>query len=88
MDDEAEEYLEHLIFQAEALPGPTNATLGRVVHDAEATIPYRAHLVGIAGELLVGLRIGLDPANGSASLVRSRPPPRARRGGRGHPCGP
>ena len=46
MDDEAEEQLERLIFGAEALPGPTNATLGRVRHDPGATEPYRAHLVG------------------------------------------
>ena len=68
MDDEAEERLEHLIFQAEALPGPTNAGLGRVERDPSAVAPYRAHLVAIAGDLLRGLRIGLDAANGSASV--------------------
>jgi phosphoglucosamine mutase len=68
MDDEAEEQLERLIFGAEALPGPKNATLGRVMHDPGATGPYRAHLVAIAKETLAGLRIGVDAANGSASF--------------------
>ncbi|MGH2489017.1 MAG: phosphoglucosamine mutase, partial [Candidatus Limnocylindria bacterium] len=67
MDDEAEERLEHLIFQAEALPGPTNAGLGRIHHDPAAVGPYRDHLAAAAGALLSGLRIGLDAANGSAS---------------------
>jgi phosphoglucosamine mutase len=67
MDDEAEERLEHLIFQAEALPGPTNAGLGRIRHDPAAVAPYRDHLTRAAGELLAGLRIGVDAANGSAS---------------------
>ncbi len=67
MDDEAEERLEHLIFQAEALPGPTNAGLGRIRHDPVAVAPYRDHLMQAAGELLAGLRIGVDAANGSAS---------------------
>ena len=67
MDDEAEEQLEHLIFQAEALPGPTNAGLGRIRHDAGAVAPYREHLAGIAGDRLAGLRIGIDAANGAVS---------------------
>jgi phosphoglucosamine mutase len=67
MDDEAEERLEHLIFQAEALPGPTNAGLGRIRHEPAAVDPYRDHLTAAAGELLSGLRIGVDAANGSAS---------------------
>jgi phosphoglucosamine mutase len=67
MDDEAEEQLEHLIFQAEALPGPTNAGLGRVQRDPEAVATYRQHLVDAAGDLLRGLRIGVDAAHGSVS---------------------
>jgi phosphoglucosamine mutase len=67
MDDEAEERLEHLIFQAEALPGPTNAGLGRVRHDPTAVGGYRAHLATAAGDHLAGLRIGVDAAHGSAS---------------------
>jgi len=68
MDDEAEERLEHLILQAEALPRPTNAGLGRIQHDPAAVGVYRDHLVGAAGQLLSGLRIGVDAANGSASV--------------------
>ncbi|MEX0629058.1 MAG: phosphoglucosamine mutase [Chloroflexota bacterium] len=67
MDDEAEERLEHLIFQAEALPGPTNAGLGRIHRDQAAVNVYRDHLAAAAGDLLSGLRIGVDAANGSAS---------------------
>jgi phosphoglucosamine mutase len=68
MDDEAEERLEHLIFQAEALPGPTNAGLGRIHRDPAAVNVYRDHLAAAAGNLLSGLRIGVDAANGSASI--------------------
>lgn len=67
MDDEAEERLEHLIFQAEALPGPTNAGLGRIRRDPAAISAYRTHLAAAAGDLLAGLRIGIDAANGAAS---------------------
>lgn len=68
MDDEAEERLEHLIFQADALPGPTNAGLGRIHRDQAAVNVYRDHLAAAAGNLLSGLRIGVDAANGSASI--------------------
>jgi len=67
MDDEAEERLEHLIFQAESLPGPTNAGLGRIRRDSTAVAAYREHLAAAAGTLFEGLRIGVDAANGSAS---------------------
>ena len=69
MDDEAEERLEHLIFQAESLPGPTNAGLGRVSRDPAAVAGYRSHLAAAAGDLFGGLRVGLDAANGSASVI-------------------
>jgi phosphoglucosamine mutase len=69
IDDEAEEELERLIFQAESLPGRTNASLGRVVHDETPVEAYRAFLRSAAGTALEGLRIGLDCANGSASEI-------------------
>lgn len=69
VDDEAEERLERLIFQAEALPGPRNAELGRIWQDASPVTAYRQHLVAAAGEAFAGLRIGLDCANGSASVI-------------------
>lgn len=69
VDDEAEEELERLIFQAESLPGRRNATLGRVVHDGSAIELYRDHLREAAGDLLAGMRIAIDCANGSASAI-------------------
>jgi phosphoglucosamine mutase len=69
VDDEAEERLEHLVFRAESLPGPTNAGLGRVHRDPTAVASYRAHLADAAGDLFAGLRVGFDGANGSASAI-------------------
>ncbi|HEX3219789.1 MAG TPA: phosphoglucosamine mutase [Candidatus Limnocylindria bacterium] len=69
VDDEVEDELERLIFQAEALPGKPNAALGRVVRDADSVRAYVDHLVAEAGDALAGLRIGLDCANGSASVI-------------------
>ncbi|MDP9270822.1 MAG: phosphoglucosamine mutase [Chloroflexota bacterium] len=69
VDDEAEERLERLIFQAEALPGPRNARLGRIDSDPEPIARYRDHLVSAAGDAFGGLRIGIDCANGSASAI-------------------
>jgi phosphoglucosamine mutase len=69
VDDEVEEQLERLIFQAEALPGRRNAELGRVRRDAGGVAAYRAHLEAAAGDALRGLRIAVDCANGSASAV-------------------
>lgn len=69
VDDEAEEELERLIFQAEALPGRQNGELGRVIRDASAVEAYREHLRAAAGDALHGMRIAIDCANGSASAV-------------------
>ena len=69
IDDEAEEELERLILRAESLPGGTNAGLGRIVRDDSWIERYRDHLRTAAGEALAGLRIGLDCANGSASVI-------------------
>jgi phosphoglucosamine mutase len=69
VDDEVEDQLERLIFQAEALPGRRNPELGRLAGDPAAVAGYRAHLVKAAGDVLDGLRIGLDCANGSASVI-------------------
>jgi phosphoglucosamine mutase len=69
VDDEAEEILERLIFAAEALPGRHNDELGRVRRDAAPVAAYREHLAAAAGDALRGLRIVLDCANGSASVV-------------------
>jgi phosphoglucosamine mutase len=69
VDDEVEEQLEHLLFQAEALPRRPNAELGRITHDGSAIAAYRDALVAEAGDALQGMRIGIDCANGSASVI-------------------
>jgi phosphoglucosamine mutase len=69
IDDEAEDQLEHLIFQAESLPGRANDQLGRVRRDEMGIRAYRDHLLAAAGDAVAGLRIGLDCANGSASAI-------------------
>jgi len=69
IDDEVEDQLERLIFQAEALPGRGNAELGRILRDPAPVDGYRRHLVEAAGEALRGLRVGIDCANGSASAI-------------------
>jgi phosphoglucosamine mutase len=69
IDDEVEEELERLIFQAESLPGRTNAEIGRITRDAAPIVAYRAALLAEAGDALRGMRIGIDCANGSASAI-------------------
>jgi phosphoglucosamine mutase len=69
VDDEVEEQLERLIFQAEALPGRGNAALGRIRRDQSAVEAYRRHLAEAAGDGLRGLRIAIDCAHGSASVI-------------------
>ena len=69
IDDEVEEELERLIFQAESLAGQTNAGIGRITHDNEPVARYRASLVAVAGDALRGMRIGIDCANGSAAML-------------------
>jgi phosphoglucosamine mutase len=69
IDDEVEEELERLIFQAESLPGASNRLIGRITHDIGPIAAYRASLVAEAGDTLRGMRIGIDCANGSASAI-------------------
>ena len=69
IDDEVEEELERLIFQAESLPGASNRLIGRITHDIGPIAAYRASLVAEAGDVLRGMRIGIDCANGSASAI-------------------
>jgi phosphoglucosamine mutase len=69
VDDEAEDQLEHLIFQAESLARPPNAELGTITRDGSPIDAYRAHLAEAAGEAFSGLRVGIDCANGSASVI-------------------
>jgi phosphoglucosamine mutase len=69
VDDEVEEQLERLIFEADALPGRANAELGRIRRDAAEIDAYAGHLVEAAGDALGGLRVGIDCANGSAAAI-------------------
>jgi len=69
IDDEVEEALERLLFQAESLPGMRNAQIGRITRDTRPIDDYRAALAAEAGDILRGMRIGIDCANGSASAI-------------------
>jgi phosphoglucosamine mutase len=70
IDDALEEELERLILNPETLPQPGNVQPGTVRFDpGPAVSAYRRHLLEVAGEALRGLRIGLDCANGSASVI-------------------
>jgi phosphoglucosamine mutase len=69
IDDEVEEELERLLFQAESLHGMRNGQIGRVRHETEPVAAYRASLVAQGGEALRGMRIAIDCANGSASVI-------------------
>jgi phosphoglucosamine mutase len=69
IDDEVEERLERLIFQADALPGRRNEELGVASRDPLAVASYHEHLRAAAGDALRGLRLAIDCANGSASVT-------------------
>jgi phosphoglucosamine mutase len=69
IDDEVEEEIERLLFQAEALPGMPNRQLGRITRDSAPVDAYRAALAAEAGDVLRGRRIGIDCAYGSASVI-------------------
>jgi phosphoglucosamine mutase len=69
IDDEVEEELEHLLFQAESLPSMPNGQIGRITQETAPVATYRASLLAEAGDLLQGMRIGIDCANGSASAI-------------------
>jgi phosphoglucosamine mutase len=69
VDDEAEDQLERLIFQAESLARPANGDVGTIARDSSAVDAYRAHLADAAGNVFRGLRVAIDCANGSASVI-------------------
>jgi len=69
VDDEAEDQLERLIFQAESLARPANGDVGTIARDSSAVDAYRAHLAEAAGDAFRGLRVAIDCANGSASVI-------------------
>jgi len=69
LDDTAEDELEAIILQADELPSPGNAGLGREVDARGALGRYRAHRMGLADRARGGFRVSLDCANGSGGVV-------------------
>jgi phosphoglucosamine mutase len=67
-----EDELEELLDDPEPPIHLPNDRLGRWRPDRGAVSSYERHLVDIAGDAFGGLRIGVDCANGSASLIAPR----------------
>jgi phosphoglucosamine mutase len=68
-DDGTEAQLDRLIDDASSIRALPNDRLGRMLFDDEAVDAYRRHLRDAAGDAFRGLRIGIDCANGSASVI-------------------
>ena len=81
VDDEAEDQLEHLIFQAESLPRPANGDVGTIGRDPSAVDGYRAHLTEAAGDAFQRTAHRDRLRQRVRERHRSRPVPRAGRGG-------
>jgi phosphoglucosamine mutase len=69
VDDEVEEALEALIDDPAGIVELANDALGRLRPDRGSVEAYHRHLVEAAGDTFVGLRLGIDCANGSASVI-------------------
>jgi phosphoglucosamine mutase len=69
VDDAAEEELDRLIDDPSGVPHLPNAALGRSRPDRGAVASYQRHLAEIAGDAFSGLKLGVDCANGSASVL-------------------
>ncbi len=69
IDDELEGELDRLIDDASGVPARPNDELGRVRSSDSPAAEYVRHLTEIAGDAFAGLRLGIDCANGSASVV-------------------
>jgi phosphoglucosamine mutase len=67
-DDAAEADLERMI-DVGPVDARANAELGRRRPDPGAVEAYRRYLVEAAGDAFAGLRVGIDCANGSASMI-------------------
>jgi phosphoglucosamine mutase len=67
--DELEDELEALIDDPTPIVERPNDRLGRLRPDRGAIEAYRRHLAEAAGDAFAGLRIGIDGANGSASVI-------------------
>ncbi|MGH2446953.1 MAG: phosphoglucosamine mutase [Candidatus Limnocylindria bacterium] len=66
---EVEAELERLIEDASAIEPLGNASLGRLRPDEVSVEGYRRHLADAAGDAFDGLRLAIDCANGSASVI-------------------
>jgi phosphoglucosamine mutase len=70
LDDAIEDELEQLIWRTEELAGAQNDELGRMIDATARLADYRVHRLGLAEAIdAAGLRLVLDAANGSGSLV-------------------
>jgi phosphoglucosamine mutase len=70
LDDAVEDELEQLIWRTEELAGAHNDELGRMIDATARLADYRVHRLGLAEAIdAAGLRLVLDAANGSGSLV-------------------
>ena len=69
IDDDAEDELDRLIDDPSGNPALANVALGRGRPDRGAVAAYERHLAEIAGDAFTGLRLGIDCANGSASVI-------------------
>jgi len=67
-DEATEAELDRLIDAPGEIPARPNAELGRVRDDPAAIDAYLRDLRAVAADAFVGLRIGIDCANGSASV--------------------
>ena len=69
VDDDIEAELDALIDDLSGIPHPRNEALGRLRATDSAVEDYERHLVDIAADAFIGLRLGIDCANGSASEI-------------------
>lgn len=70
LDDSVEDELEQLIWRSEELSGAPNDELGRMIDASGRLGDYRAHRLALAATIgATGLRLVLDAANGSGSVV-------------------
>jgi phosphoglucosamine mutase len=67
--ESAEGELDALIDDSSGIPQLANAVLGRVRPDRRVVTAYERHLADIAADAFAGLRLGIDCANGSASVI-------------------
>jgi phosphoglucosamine mutase len=68
-DDAVEAELDRLIDDPSSIKHRPNHELGRSRGDPDAIEAYRRHLREVAADVFVGLRVGVDCANGSSSQL-------------------